>query len=70
MQKFWIEERVCGVDLGPIVVILAAVDNHLHVKVDHLVVQPVQATQCLQVLPRDGDAVGVDQDLKLKVEMR
>ena len=63
LQQFWIEECVCGVDLWPIVLILAAMDNHLLVKVDHLVIEPLQATQCRQVLARDGDAIGVDQDL-------
>jgi hypothetical protein len=38
--------------------------QYLHVEVDDLVVEPVQAAQGLQVLSADGDVECVDQNLE------
>ncbi len=58
-----IEEGVGRVDIGPVVVRLRSLHDHLEVEIDDLVVEPVEAPQGVQVLAGDRDVVGVDERL-------
>ena len=47
-----VEERVEAVHAGQLVAGLAALHQHVHVKVDHLIIEPVEILERLEVMPR------------------
>ena len=42
-------------------------DDHLHVEINYLVVQPVETRESVNILHRDPNLVGVNESLKVEV---
>ena len=51
-----------ALDLWPIVVGFTPGANHLQIKVDDLIVEPIEALEGVHLIPGDGDVISLDDD--------